>query len=725
MHIYRIALLLFSLSLSPLELYTQEEPAQEILVPPDPLKLERGWWTSYFSVEPKELEARSQLLLNRLGDVLSSLEAEDLEIAKVTIERIRLNLGALPEAKARKAELPPPTAAFRKAYTLEEYLIVSDTLRERQFAFKAQNEEFRDVLRRADIRQRHLESLFRNYESQEPVSAKRLLLGLEIISHRVALILQEERLRVGRVRLRQQEERIEELGEELKVAASQLSLQIFDSNELDSAVKAAERNVDLAQQRLLDAEAEAVRPFGDSPTQQAQQYYSNQRVIHAAVRRVSALTELAFQEARQSLYLFANGELNINRLELEVKVAEWLEHVELAQIIAREWKLSSTRERDRAAKAYALAIERNGEIDPELVNIHEQRSQEAQDTLSSIEALRDRVYNTELVIKQLRLRIGETRAPLLRLGDYLIGLLFSAWESLEVLLTYRIVLVEDVPLTPLAILRVILIIMLAYWFSHISRTALTRLQDRRDVPFEPSTLYSLERLAHYSILLLGIVIALMSVGLSLQNLAIVAGALSVGIGFGLQSIVNNFLGGLIILFERSLKVGDYIELESGCRGQVSQIWVRSTIIRTNDGLDVVVPNAEIIGTRLINWTMADIYRRMHIKFSTAYGTDKERVREIVKEAANRVPRTLKGLSKYREPEVWLVEMGASSLDFELVVWVNAYASKRYQSTYAAYLWEIETALVEANIQIPFPQLDLHVHSLPPAPNDPDCYRKSG
>ncbi len=215
-------------------------------------------------------------------------------------------------------------------------------------------------------------------------------------------------------------------------------------------------------------------------------------------------------------------------------------------------------------------------------------------------------------------------------------------------------------------------------------------------------------------------IALGSIGLSFTNIAIIAGALSVGIGFGLQSIVNNFVSGLIILFERTLRVGDYIELDTGLTGTVKAINVRSTLINTNDNIDIVVPNSEFVSTKLTNWTLGEHILRVRIPFGVAYGSDKEVVRKAAIEACEDVPYTLTHL-RGREPDVWLVEYGDNSLNFLLLVWVNRQGARRPTRTRAAYLWALEDKLTEYGIEIPFPQRDLHLRSgwLPPTTDSQD------
>ena len=268
--------------------------------------------------------------------------------------------------------------------------------------------------------------------------------------------------------------------------------------------------------------------------------------------------------------------------------------------------------------------------------------------------------------------------------------------------------IGGVPITSFSFVSAILIIAVTWWVSKIAQSGLTRIAAYRP-NFSRAALYTLNRLVHYVVLTVGFLIALSSVGIDLSKFALFASALGVGVGFGLQNLISNFVAGLMLLFEQTLKVGDFIELESGLMGEVREINIRSTLITTNDNVDVVVPNSEFVSGHVMNWTMRDVNRRIHVPFGVAYGTDKELVRKAALEAAANVKQTLTG-NDARSPQVWLTEFGDSSLNFELIVWLTSEGVKRPGAVRAAYLWEIETALKKYGIEIPFPQRDLHVRS---------------
>jgi small-conductance mechanosensitive channel len=143
-------------------------------------------------------------------------------------------------------------------------------------------------------------------------------------------------------------------------------------------------------------------------------------------------------------------------------------------------------------------------------------------------------------------------------------------------------------------------------------------------------------------------------------------------------------------------------------GEVMQINIRSTLVRTNDNVDVLIPNAEFVSSRVINWTLEDNIRRFRIPFAVAYGSDKEAVRKAAVEAAMAVPLTLTTIDK--APTVWMTSFGDSSLNFVLAVWVTSEAVKRPSFIQSEYLWALDDALRRHSIEIPFPQRDLHLRS---------------
>jgi potassium-dependent mechanosensitive channel len=208
---------------------------------------------------------------------------------------------------------------------------------------------------------------------------------------------------------------------------------------------------------------------------------------------------------------------------------------------------------------------------------------------------------------------------------------------------------------------------------------------------------------YYAILLFGFFFALGMAGVDLNRFTLLAGAFGVGIGFGLQNIVNNFLSGLILLFERPIHPGDTIEV-GGVSGIVKNIGIRSSTISTGDGADAIIPNATLISEKLMNWTLSDPWRRIEISIGVAYGSDLQKVIEILLAVAAADSNVLKDPA----PAVVFQGFGESALNFGLRVWTLVQANLDTKSRLSIALLQ---ALHEAGIEMPFPQRDLNLKSV--------------
>jgi small-conductance mechanosensitive channel/flagellar motility protein MotE (MotC chaperone) len=212
---------------------------------------------------------------------------------------------------------------------------------------------------------------------------------------------------------------------------------------------------------------------------------------------------------------------------------------------------------------------------------------------------------------------------------------------------------------------------------------------------------ALELLSRYGVLLLGFLLALAAAGVELSRLTLLFSALGVGVGFGLQNIVNNFVSGLILVFEHPVQVGDTIEV-GALLGEVRQIGFRASIVRTVDGADVIIPNSELVGSRVVNWSLSRRQRRIQISVGIAFGTDPGRVIDILVDIARKHPEVL----SVPAPEAVFDRFGDSALNFTLLCWarIDNFFRVRSELTVA-----VNNAFKEAGIQIPFPQRDLHVY----------------
>ena len=285
---------------------------------------------------------------------------------------------------------------------------------------------------------------------------------------------------------------------------------------------------------------------------------------------------------------------------------------------------------------------------------------------------------------------------------YILRLLQPVTESLD----STIIELGGVKFSILRLMTSLAVAAFALWLGRIAGDA-AQAQLRSSKKLTPSMAGLLGQVLKIAFIIIAILIALQVVGVNLTALTILSGTLGIGIGFGLQAIFSNFVSGLIILIEKSVKVGDFIELQSGVTGLVREINIRSTLVTTNDNVDILVPNEEFIKAQVINWTLREARRRVRVPFGVAYGSDKELVRQAGLEAAEEVEWTLKGMPG-RTPQVWLTKFGDSALEFELVVWLTDAAVSRPARVVADYNWALHTALEKYELEIPFPQRDLHL-----------------
>jgi small-conductance mechanosensitive channel len=253
-----------------------------------------------------------------------------------------------------------------------------------------------------------------------------------------------------------------------------------------------------------------------------------------------------------------------------------------------------------------------------------------------------------------------------------------------------------------SILVFVFSVWLAVYVSRVTRffldeDVLPRLDLPRGVPAAISTG------THYLIISAALLFGTAAAGLDLTKLAIVVGALSVGIGFGLQNIVNNFISGLILLFERPIQVGDHVQV-GPLMGRMSRIGIRASTVRTYDGSEVIVPNGDLIAQQVVNYTLSDRDRRMEVVVGVAYGTDVERARNVIEDAV----RAESLVSTDPPPQVLFAGFGESSLDFRILFWIDDFENGLRAKSEIGIA--VSRALKKESIEIPFPQRDLHLRS---------------
>jgi small-conductance mechanosensitive channel len=299
---------------------------------------------------------------------------------------------------------------------------------------------------------------------------------------------------------------------------------------------------------------------------------------------------------------------------------------------------------------------------------------------------------------------------LLSIGTFVLALttaleLVGLYTPLKILLKIPFITVQSVEFSIFNILSAALIVGVAALVSQVIRAVL----NARVYPsfgVEVGVAYAVNTIINYAVIIVGFFLVLIALGVNLGALTVVLASLSVGIGFGLQTITENMISGFIILFGRAVRKGDYVTV-GDVYGRVEAVGARLVVVRTTDNYDMLIPSKELVGGKIINWTYRDTLVRMHVGVGVSYDADPRKVQELLLEAAGRHAHVL----KTPKPEVWFVNFGDSSIDFELLVYYDCRVTNadRLRGTLYYHIWDV---LAEHDVEIPFPQRDLHVRTSP-------------
>lgn len=262
--------------------------------------------------------------------------------------------------------------------------------------------------------------------------------------------------------------------------------------------------------------------------------------------------------------------------------------------------------------------------------------------------------------------------------------------------------VGEISITPYIILKSLFAVIVVFWLAgkvtQFSRNSILRIKNIR-----ASSRALLSKTATIVIYAGAFIITLNIIGIDLTALTIFSGAIGIGLGFGLQKIASNFISGIIMLFERSIEQGDVVELESGIYGYIRNINARYTLVETYDGKEIMIPNEEFIIDRVTNWTYSNSRGRLSLTIGVSYNADIELAQKLIFDAANKHPE----VSNEEKVKCHLIEFADSSVNFLLFFWIDDFSEGRYRIQ-SEVMFKIWNAFKENNIEIPFPQRDLHI-----------------
>ncbi len=660
----RWILVLFLLS-SPLVAKTE--------APPNPLDLQVHWW-SYFDVKGEVLDERVKRVVVYLDALKEQLPPEVREDAEPLIDRITVNLSLLPELRSKQVDPPIVTPLLKEAYTTQGLVALTERSQQLEQEVESKRGVIDDYKLRISGRERLLNRLMTRYQREEEGSG-RLLLGLRAFAERSYLAILQEKLRFEKEQLAALEMELRVAVKEVKTASSRLVSDPSEEASFEQLVESTRVKHREALEVLLAAEARAVVDDGESGQETA---------LLAAINEASLRTELIFHRASRDLHMVLADNLSRGQLEaIRRDLTDWQASVAELEEVSRA--LGST-------------------------SVTQSQSEEV---TAQIKELKLKLGRTYILLKELSRQVEQELSVGNTWWQTLIETASQWWEKATSFLLITLITIGDFPVTLLSLVKFALVILIGYLASRLIEALLGRITyKKRAVPH--GTLYILKRLTRYVVMTVSVLIALSVLGLDFGKLALIAGALSVGIGFGLKGLASNIASGLTILLGGKLRVGDTVETLSGYHGVIKEINLQNTVLHTFQGKDLILPNAQILQVEMINWTWRDPFLRLHVPFSVAYGTDKELVKRAALEAADRVEMTVKDNKHVPSPSIRLTAFGESALEFELVVWVNQRLAGRHSGLISDFLWEIESSLKEHKIVVPFPQRDIHIRDQVPA-----------
>ncbi|MFT4553660.1 MAG: potassium efflux system protein [Chlamydiales bacterium] len=672
---------------------------------PNPLNLSPNWWT-YFEVEDQILLERTNNYETFLQSLLKEIPIDKYVDAEILINKIMVNLHFLSSPKMSENGTSNLTHFIQKSYNLNDYIHLANQSHLLRLRLEDQKEELGLQNERKASVEKHIENLFTLYNEQEANSLEKLLYGLEIISLRSALAVAKESRDFLRDLISKNTEKLNLLDKAILKASQSLTLDIVAIENIDTKLSELEYALQQNKKELLKAESDTLGNYGETEYDKSLKSYFKQKIVYTSLQGAIFQTKILFLKSQKEYYRLYFTKEKIQERSL---LNDWKRNISEITGKIENWSKSSNREKNNAEIFSENLVVESKKNQRNL----DERIELANDSLSSIQELKREILNTDLIISLIQNIIFEDMSRIESWWNFLSEISAYSFNQLLSWASISLLVISGIPLTPLGLLRIIFIIWLSFWISKTIQRGLYRFL-KTHANLRESTFYIFIKLLHYFILTIGVVTALASIGLDFSNLALIAGALSVGIGFGLQNIFNNFVCGIIILFEGNVRIGHYLEIGPDDIGKVREINIQNTVIETFDGVDVIIPNSDIIGNKVVNWTLRNSFKRIQLPFSVAYGTDKKKVEEVILKATENLE--FRSLHYDHKPKIWLVKFGDSSLDFELVLWIDVMKPTRYRSARAKCMWAIESALVENGITIPFPQRDLHFKDsqLPPS-----------
>lgn len=672
------------------QLLPDSKPAESEASSLKPLQLTNSWWNDVFA-ESKgdEFISKKEQYISQLKEVVQKSAEPNSFIKQIDlIDRLFTELNQQNDIDPEKKDVADRPAPKNFSELLELNAVKRDLI-QRTTSIRAQLTELEDSINR---KTRYIEKLKVQY-ADDGLEDERLKTETEWVINKLQTELEQKALFVNEKRLQAFDVELKSISDQIIQSIPEIIIDdaSIDVQSLLSKMNQLKAEMDVLNEQInknmssseSDALIKNLNYFTWLDKAISHSHAQINYLLHSSIKNLSDGTE--DEQGLNAIITTIDDSTNTAIDDHE----QWLERIDryLVQpsaLSAEEVDDESKRKID--AKTQKLAHDAKLSIGT------------AQAVLDDLDLLRD-------VITE---QIAQTQGSFASLVSQASAMLSASWHWIVEAINTPLFSIGEQPITIYPLIKLMLIILAGFLVSKIVGVLIRRYERRKGIQ-NNSSVYLFNRVVHYLIIFIATMAGFKALGLNLGNFALIAGALSVGIGFGLQNLVSNFVSGLTIMLEKTLKVGDFIEMDTGITGTVKAINARSTQINTNDNIDVIIPNADLVTNTVTNWTLRESIRRIKIPFGVAYGSNKEQVKKAALEAAHQVQYTITQVPG-KEPEVWMTGFGESSIDYWLLVWVSEYGATRPNRMRAYYLWELETQLAKNNIEIPFPQRDIHIKS---------------
>ena len=710
-HFKTIVLIL--LLLQPVFGWSQDgEVADEAKTPswltPEIVALPSDWWPKFITENSQVLRIRADLLIASVDNYMSGLDADNLVAAQAEINTLSTNLDTALTLQGVPLVLELDALPILDNYSLQQLIDLRKLWRDTDSKLRILRLEQQQLKRQITLLMQRRDLNLTEYTDSNPSSPARVMAGLNRVNLYLEIYTMNKGIEIKASQDAQLEGYLEDISQKTAYASKHLLADDMNFATLDSTIQRLSATVTKSSSKKAAVQRQLLTAISKDALDTYTILNLKQQLTEASSEELLARLGMELEYAKRDWLLLKSGATtSVNDLHKDgpasrALLLEATQQSALWSNASQNTLITSKPEKDRKArKAFDTA------------------QAVAYRTLSLVTEINATMDNLSLIQEQI---INESLKLTRGFGGgwFRIQLYIQSIASKsKALLSFSLFHLGEKPVTPGGIVKALIIFFLFWAASWLIRYFLERIERRQK--FHQGSFYAGGRVLHYIILTVAGFVALGSIGLDFSSFALVAGALSVGIGFGLQSVVLNFVSGLILLFEGSIRVGDYVELDSNdaefkMMGAVKEIRSRATLINTNDNVDVIVPNSELVGNRMINWTLRESVARMRIPFSVAYGSDKDMVSKAVLEAAAEGELCIHHTAG-RNPVVRMISFGDNGLKFELRVWVNRAGVRRPIFVRSSILWAMDTKFREYNIEVPFPQRDLHLKEDPDSLQD--------